>query len=69
MEKEVTELYNWAIALPLTGIVISQTDYSNALAVVSEFYKMGIHVPLLREPAEGGPYEEVKITYVGFDDE
>lgn len=55
--------YTWSIALPYSGTVVLQRDYHAALLISVEMHKMGVHVPLLREPLGGGPYEEVRITY------
>ncbi len=69
MDPEDQKKYNWAIALPVSGMVISQAGYTEALHIKMELHQVGVYIPLLREPLEGGPYEEVKVTFVGYGDD
>lgn len=63
------EDYIWSVALPPLGLVVTQRDYSNALCIVTEMRKMGVPVALLREPKPEGPYEQVHVHFVGYEDD
>lgn len=67
--KNEDEDYLWSVALPPLGLVVTQRDYTNALCIVREMHKMGVTVTLLREPKPEGPYEQVPVHFVGYDDE
>lgn len=61
--------YQWSVALPPDGLCVEQKSYDRALAIVREMHKMGVRVALLRETMGGGPYEEIPVTFVGYEDD
>lgn len=61
--------YIWSVALPPNGTVVEQKSYDRALMIVREMYKMGVPITLLREVKPQGPYEQIPVTFIGYEDD